>query len=182
MMRSQLDDIDLESKSALVREKKRIKGKHSTRRVPLSPFLCQVLKQWLANHTGGIYTFGEQLDPEQSNEQNAYGPLTSDKAHRYLKQTLRGSAKWKRLRGWHLFRHSFCSNCAARGIDQRLINAWVGHQSEEMVQRYRHLIPNQQQEAIQLVFGPVDCNSGNDRLNERPTDVEPLRGHLTWPI
>ena len=52
-----------------------------------------------------------------------------------------------------MFRHSFCSNCAAKGIDQRLINAWVGHQTEEMVRRYRHLIPNQQQEAIRVVYG-----------------------------
>lgn len=38
-------------------------------------------------------------------------------------------------------------------VDQRIINAWVGHQTEEMVRRYTHLIPNQQQEAIRLVFG-----------------------------
>jgi hypothetical protein len=38
-------------------------------------------------------------------------------------------------------------------VDQRLINAWVGHQTEEMVRRYRHLIPDQQQAAIRSVFG-----------------------------
>ena len=79
-------------------------------------------------------------------------PITRDEAHDHFKRTLAGS-KWEKLRGWHVFRHSFCSNCAAKGIDQRIINAWVGHQTEEMVRRYRHLIPNQQQEAIRLVFG-----------------------------
>jgi integrase len=62
-------------------------------------------------------------------------------------------SKWGVLHGWHLFRHSFCSNCAAKGIDQRIINAWVGHQTEDMVRRYRHLIPDQQQSAIITVFG-----------------------------
>jgi hypothetical protein len=38
-------------------------------------------------------------------------------------------------------------------VDQRLINGWVGHQTEEMVRRYRHLIPDQQRAAIRSVFG-----------------------------
>ena len=57
-------------------------------------------------------------------------------------QTLLGS-KWEKLRGWHVFLHSFCSNCASAGVDQRMINTWVGHQTAEMMRRYRHLIPDQ---------------------------------------
>jgi site-specific recombinase XerD len=77
--------------------------------------------------------------------------VTHDQAHDYFKRALEGS-KWEKARGWHVFRHSFCSNCASAGIDQRLINAWVGHQTEEMVKRYRHLVPDQQQKAIAEVF------------------------------
>lgn len=40
-----------------------------------------------------------------------------------------------------------------RGVDQRLINVWVGHKAEEMVQRYRPLFPTQERQAIELVFG-----------------------------
>jgi hypothetical protein len=50
-------------------------------------------------------------------------------------------------------RHSFASNCAARGIDQRLIDRWLGHTTDEMRRRYQHLIPNQEQQAIGAVFG-----------------------------
>jgi integrase len=57
-------------------------------------------------------------------------------------------SKWQVLRGWHVLRHSFVSNAAAAGIDQRLIDSWVGHQTEEMRRRYRHLIPSVEQEAI----------------------------------
>ena len=159
IMRSELDDIDLNSKTAIIREKKRIKGKLSTRRVPLSPFLCQVLADWFTKHPGGIYTFCHDATVRESKGDRVdCQPLRSDEAHNCLKCTLRRSPKWKRLRGWHLLRHSFCSNCAASGIDQRLINAWVGHQSQEMVERYRHLIPNQQQEAIRRVFDTANSS------------------------
>jgi integrase len=43
------------------------------------------------------------------------------------------------VRGWHVLRHSFVSLCANRGVDQRLIDEWVGHATEDMRRRYRHL-------------------------------------------
>ena len=57
------------------------------------------------------------------------------------------------IRGFHTFRHSFASNLAAKGIDQRVIDEWMGHQTEEMRKRYRHLFPDQQRKAIDSVFG-----------------------------
>ena len=57
------------------------------------------------------------------------------------------------IRGWHVFRHSFISACASRGIDQRLIDEWVGHTTEEMRRRYRHLYPSVQRQALDSVFG-----------------------------
>jgi integrase len=79
-------------------------------------------------------------------------PLTVDDATCYFNATFAGS-KWEKLRGWHVFRHSFISNCASKGIDQRMIDAWSGHQTDEMRKRYTHLIPNAQQSALQSVFG-----------------------------
>jgi len=153
MMRSEVDDIDLDGQTAVIREKKRVRGKTSTRRVPLSPFLVAVIREWLDGHPGGKYTFCLDCRLGRAGKTREIGtPLTRDEAHDHFKRTLAGS-KWEKIRGWHIFRHSFCSNCAAKGIDQRIINAWVGHQTEEMVRRYRHLIPNQQQEAIRVVFG-----------------------------
>jgi integrase len=57
------------------------------------------------------------------------------------------------VRGYHVFRHSFISLAASRGIDQRLIDEWVGHQTEEQRKRYRHLLPSVQQQAISSMFG-----------------------------
>jgi len=64
---------------------------------------------------------------------------------------LKGS-KWSRIRGFHVFRHSFASNLAAVGVDQRVIDEWMGHQTEAMRKRYRHLLPDQRRKAIETVF------------------------------
>jgi integrase len=77
--------------------------------------------------------------------------VTKDEVHDHLRRVLRGS-KWDVLRGFHTLRHSFISACASRGVDQRLIDEWVGHQTEEQRQRYRHLFPSVQQAAIESIF------------------------------
>src|SRR3712207_7642316 len=59
------------------------------------------------------------------------GALTKDEAHDHFKRTFAGS-KWGVLRGWHVLRHSFISACASKGVDQRLIDEWVGHTTEEI--------------------------------------------------
>jgi hypothetical protein len=51
--------------------------------------------------------------------------------------------------------HSFISNCAAKGVDQRLIDHWVGHTIEEMCMRYRHLVPDVSKAALLSMFGGV---------------------------
>jgi integrase len=42
---------------------------------------------------------------------------------------------------------------AAAGIDQQIIDDIVGHQSEEMRRRYRHLTPALKSQAVLTVFG-----------------------------
>lgn len=154
MRRSQIEDIDLDGKRIFIRERKRVQGRHTLRSVPTSPLLESVLREWLDNHPGGRHTFClEAIVPKSSKIRLEPIHLTCEEAGHHFEQVLLGT-KWAKLRGWHVFRHSFCSNCASKGVDQRMINAWVGHQTEDMVRRYRHLIPNQEQSAIQSVFGP----------------------------
>lgn len=162
MLRSQIEDFDLEAGTVVIREKKRARGKLTTRRVPLSPMLCRVVGQWLSQHPGGNYTFCHHLSvPRSSTKRIDFVPLTRSESSDHFKRTLAAS-KWEKLRGWHVLRHSFASNCAAKGIDQRIIDEWMGHQTEEMRRRYRHLFPDQQREAIQSVFGeqPAAATAG----------------------
>lgn len=143
MLRSRIDDFDFEGGFVRIREKKRDVSRVVTfRTVPIAPLLARLMKDWFARHPGGQHTLTA----------NGTGSLGLQTAAWAFRGTLAGT-RWEKLRGWHTFRHSFCSNCAAAGVDQRLINEWVGHQTEEMVRRYRHLFPDQQRQAIALVFG-----------------------------
>jgi integrase len=152
MRRSRIEDLDFAGRRIFIRERKRVRGRHTLRSVPMSPQLQAVLQAWLQEHPGGRDTFclGRDVFKSQK-ERHEPIPLTDDEVGHHFQQTLLGT-KWANLRGWHVFRHSFCSNCAAQGIDQRMINAWVGHQTEDMVRRYRHLLPNQEHAAIESVF------------------------------
>jgi integrase len=152
LLRLRVDDVDFASGTVLLHEKKRARGRRTSRRVPLSAFLQSVLRDWLAVHPGGQYLFCQaEVIRSKSHRQEAIA-VTRDEAHDHFRRALAGSC-WAVLRGWHVLRHSFASNCAAAGIDQRLINEWMGHQTEEMVRRYRHLFPDQQRQAIESVFG-----------------------------
>jgi integrase len=180
MLRALVADVDFVGKTVLVREKKRSRQQRTTRRVPLTPFLEGVLKDWLATHPGGPHLFCQADEVARSKKRSrttghrdeksrpsslrgrlatvrqrecpAAGPITRDEAHDHFKRTLAGS-RWEVLRGFHVLRHSFISACASQGVDQRLIDEWTGHSTEEQRKRYRHLYPSTQQEAISRVFG-----------------------------
>jgi integrase len=181
MLRVLVSDVDFEAMTVVIREKKRSRKQRTTRRVPLTPFLAAVLKTWLAEHPGGPFLFchtaevlrskkrsrttGHQGDKDRSTttkgrmatvQARTMRPgqeaLTKDEVHDHFKRTL-ASSKWAVVPGWHCFRHSFISLCASKGVDQRLIDEWVGHQTDEQRKRYRHLLPSTQQQAIRSVFG-----------------------------
>jgi integrase len=107
MLRVRINDIDFEGAAANIHERKRTKGKRTHRRVALTPFLMDVLKEWLATHPGGKYLFCHELEVFRSKTKRAeYAPLTPNEVSDHFKRTLSGS-KWEKLRGWHVFRHSF---------------------------------------------------------------------------
>src|SRR5262249_15567603 len=57
LVRMRTTDIDFAGNTVIVREKKRVRGQHTTRRVPLSSFLAGVLREYLATHPGGQALF-----------------------------------------------------------------------------------------------------------------------------
>ena len=120
--------------------------------MPLSPTLAGVLGDWLKAHPGGPYLFCQEPGcPGSRSKRRATSPVTRDEAHGHFRRTLAGS-RWRVVRGWHVLRHSFASNCVAGGVDQRLIDEWMGHTTEAMRRRYRHLTPDLQQQTIRSVF------------------------------
>ncbi|QDU52110.1 tyrosine-type recombinase/integrase [Gimesia panareensis] len=153
LIRSQPEDIDLYNGLFRIREKKKAKDRVTIRTVPISPALNTVLEKWLKNHSSSSFTFYNMCKKCKGSEHDAeLTGLKVGEATHHLQQTLKDS-KWSKIRGWHVFRHSFISNCASKGVDQRMIDEWVGHTTEAMRRRYRHLFPDSQAAALESVFG-----------------------------
>jgi integrase len=143
MMRSRIEDIDFDAGEVHIREKKRDRSKVETmRRVPLTAPLREALQTWFALHPGGPLTFCK----------TAGEAVTAQMMHHYLRWTL-DQSKWKVVRGWHTFRHSFISNLASQGISERIIMELAGHVNPATSRRYAHLIPSTVSDAMQVVFG-----------------------------
>ena len=178
LLRMQVTDVDFSGATVIIREKKSKHGVNSARRVPPSPFLAIVLREWIDEHAGGTSLLYHGMTVERSKKRSltmgykgqktrattkkgrgqgitqrksrSFEPLTKDEAHDHLKRTLAGSDCV--MRGWHVLRHSFISACASKGIDQRMLQAWCGHTTAEMSAWYTHLYPSAQREAIASVF------------------------------
>ena len=116
------------------------KQKETPRTIDLHPDLKPLLVE--AEATGGRYVVpgddGGEIDP--------------DKLNRHFRQPMRNTdwhlGKERFKVGFHTYRHSFASNLAMAGVDQRVINELMGHTTEEMAKRYRHLIPAQTKAAV----------------------------------
>ena len=156
MLRAKVADIDFTGKMVTIHEKKRVQGRNTTRRVPLTPFLEGVLRDWIAVHPGGAFLFCQEELPRRGiSRRGSNGSgirLNRGKAYDHFGRVL-AKSKWDVVAGFHVLRHSFISACAIKGIDQRFIDEWVGHSTEQQRKRYRHLAPSSQQQAITLVFG-----------------------------
>src|SRR5262249_46350789 len=117
MLRSRREDFDFDQGVLTIREKKKDRSKEETyRQGPLTSLLSEVMKTWWAAHPGGAFTFCKKPGV----------PFTDQMANHHFRWALEGG-KWKVLRGWHCLRHSFVSNLASEGIDQRIIMGLVGH-------------------------------------------------------
>lgn len=150
LLRSEIYDFN--DDIVVIRERKRLQREHTTRRVPMSSKLRAVMADWLSDHPGGKFTFCQSGVNRSKKTRETPEPITRDEANDHFKRTLR-SGKWDKIKGWHCLRHSFISNLASQGVDQRMIDEFVGHSTEAMRRRYRHLFPETKAAAIQQVFG-----------------------------
>jgi integrase len=98
---------------------------------------------WFAEHPGGQYALC----------QDDGRPVSVALATEHFGCTLAGSETWRNVRGFHTFRHSFASILAMKGVDQRVIDAMMGHQTAEMRARYQHPFPQARRRAIDELLG-----------------------------
>jgi integrase len=141
MVRSERTDWDFDGGIVRIRQKKsEASMEFTTRDVSLHPTLAGIMRDWFAATPGAIYAIEDDARP-----------LTIVGATKAFRATVDGGP-WSVLRGWHVFRHSLASNMAAAGVDQRVIDATLGHSTDAMARRYRHLLPSKQTDAIRSVF------------------------------
>ena len=127
--------------------------------LPITPRLGEALREWLAVRPESPFLFCQaQQVCRSKTKREAPTAVTPDEAHDHFKRTVAGS-KWASLRGYHVLRHSFISALASEGVDQRVIDEIVGHQSEQQRKRYRHLYPKVMKEAIALGSSRVRCDN-----------------------
>jgi integrase len=153
MLRAERQDVDFEQGIITIREKKRVRGKVTTRRVPISSRLKEALAA-LPLVNGRL--FGElSVQSVQKAFMRVVGKHLSGAKNAEAKnrKEAKRRTKWSVLKGYHVLRHSFISALANKGIDQRIIDELVGHQTEAMRRRYRHLYPQTVADAIKQVFG-----------------------------
>jgi integrase len=153
MIRAERQDVDFEAGIITIREKKRVRGKVTTRRVPISSRLKEALAA-LPTVNGRL--FGKlTVQSVQKAFMEVVGKYTSEAkdAETKARTEAKRRTKWSVLKGYHVLRHSFISALANKGIDQRIIDELVGHQTEAMRRRYRHLYPQTVADAVKQVFG-----------------------------
>jgi integrase len=139
LCRSRIDDFDFASRSVSLRERKRDQSKAETiRTVDMHDLLADAMRDWIGRHPGGQFTLCQEEG----------SPVSIHLASAHFNRTLVGSETWSTIPGFHTFRHSFASILATRGVDQRVIDAYMGHQTAEMRARYQHLFPASRRRAI----------------------------------
>jgi len=147
ILRLRWSDVEFEQNSLVARSRKQSRQAVETRRrIDLHPELKTILLEWSELRPRGQYV---------ACDADSLEPLTPKEANTRFWQPLRGtrwclaSRKNSFKIGFHTYRHSFASNLAAAGVDQRIIDEWMGHQTEAMRRRYRHLFPKNRRSAIE---------------------------------
>jgi integrase len=94
---------------------------------------------WMISHPGGLFMIAKDGEP-----------LTVKVATDHFKRVLLRT-KWAVIPGFHTLRHSFASILASRGVDEPTIDKWMGHQTAQQRERYRHLFPIGLNRSIELL-------------------------------
>ncbi len=147
VMRLRWSDIEFDQDALVARSLKQSRQDVETaRRIDLHPELKMILLEWRERRTKGqlVVCDAGSLEMLTSRETSGrfYYPF------RGTKWCLSSRKDWFKL-GFHTYRHSFASNLAAAGVDQRVIDEFMGHQTEAMRKRYRHLFPKTRRSAIE---------------------------------
>jgi integrase len=147
ILRLRWADVEFDQDAIIARSKKQSHQVVETaRRIDLHPELKRILLEWRDRRRTGQFVVCDSGSFDMLTSQE-----TSGRFYYPLRRTrwcLNNTKDWFKI-GFHTYRHSFASNLAAVGVDQRLVDEWMGHQTEAMRKRYRHLFPKNRRSAIE---------------------------------
>ncbi len=141
-------DVDLDCAVLTAHSRKQSRSRREVaRRIDIHPELKELLEKWRIEYPNGQYVLWQEGSTD---------PLAADHANWRFWQPMRGTEwcldaarNWYKI-GFHSYRHSFASNLASLGVDQRIIDEFMGHTTEEMRKRHRHHFPSRKREAIRV--------------------------------
>jgi integrase len=147
VLRLRWSDVDLSGGFVFARSRKQSRRQSEVvRRIDMHPELRLALASWRKRRSKGQFVVSDA---------HTLVPIDKDRANRCFWQPMRGTdwcldsrRNWFKI-GFHTYRHSFASNLSAAGVDQRIIDEWMGHSTEAMRRRYRHLFPSARRSAIE---------------------------------
>jgi len=130
-------DIDFDRGTIAVRSRKGSRSRrYQVRYIDVHPALHEALLEHKKEHFTDRYVLGD----------GGSEPWSPHKASWALKKLVKGT-EFEGI-GFHALRHSFSSNLARAGVDDRIIDYYMGHQTEEMRRRYQHLFPGARRVAV----------------------------------
>jgi integrase len=135
LVRLTWSDIDLQHNILIARSAKQSRRYAETiREIPIHPRLRQILLTYQQKFSSRSWIFGKDR------------PFSVHQLTYYFRKLVRNTP-FEGI-GLHAFRHAFSSRLADAGVDQRVINALMGHTTEQISRRYRHLFPERKNQAV----------------------------------
>ena len=106
------------------------KSRNASRWINVKPYVMQMLNEHLKGRTEGLVFQSRRRTPLQN----------CTALHKHLHRLLRQLSIEQG--GMHAFRHHRVSTLVMAGTPLAVIKKWIGHGSEQMVERYTHLRPD----------------------------------------
>ena len=130
-------DVDFRAKVISVNSRKQSRTQaYRPGEIEMHDRLASVLQELRSEQPKGRYLFAD----------GSLQPLSAYKVWADLKKLVKGT-DFEGM-GFDALRQSFSSNLARAGADDRIINQFMGHQTEEMRRRYQHLFPEEKRKAL----------------------------------
>jgi len=143
-----LQVADLDGQRQLIRVRQ---GKgHQDRYVPLPTQALERLRQYWVTHRDPVWLFPARWAHSASQDMAATGPMDPSGVQRAFRAALRASGVVKPATV-HTLRHSYATHLLEAGVNLRVIQAYLGHQSPQTTARYTHLTEPTERRALEAI-------------------------------